>query len=208
MLNSPFLRARIIKTDPTIYNKHPTMKGTLKKVKGLEKLILNAPAFQNICPDEVNMVQAIINKNPVRREDFSVISNYSSNKILTRAAYAGRAIKTPTDMPTMVVKANPFNNPAPAQNRGTKLPKLITYAPMMINSAFLILLFQSRLSASFRKVSSVITIKWFMPVPTTTTNPAIEAKSRFQRAKAAKPKIITSSLSITKTMGKIITAFL
>lgn len=86
ILNSPFLRARIIRIDPITYNKHPAMKGILKKVKGLEKLIFDAPAFQNNCPEEVNIVQAIINKNPVRSEDFSVILNYSSNKILTIAA--------------------------------------------------------------------------------------------------------------------------
>ena len=102
------------------------MKGKLKKVKGFKKLIFNAPAFHNNCPEEVKIVQAIINKNPVRSEDFSVILNYSSNKILTIAAYAGRATNTPTDIPTIVVRANPFNNPAPAQNRGTKLPRLIT----------------------------------------------------------------------------------
>ena len=125
-LKSPLRKAKISNKDPITYNTHPAMKGKLKKVDGLEKLIFKAPAFHNNCPAEVKIVQAIINRNPTRSEDFSVILSYSSNKILTIAAYAGRATNTPTDIPTMVVKANPFSNPAPAQNRGNKLPKLIT----------------------------------------------------------------------------------
>ena len=50
-------------------------------------------------------------------------------------------MKTPTEIPTIVVNANPVNKPAPAHNNGIIEAKLTAQAAIIIKKALLILSF-------------------------------------------------------------------
>ena len=66
--------------------------------------------------------------------------------ISNMAANAGLVISTPMLTPRIVVSANPFSKPAPANHSGSIATTVVKYAAKIIKNAFF--------SWSFRKVSS------------------------------------------------------
>ena len=51
--------------------------------------------------------------------------------------------ENPSEVPIIVVKAKPFNKPAPANNKGSIATIVVMYAAMIIKKALFIFVFQS-----------------------------------------------------------------
>ena len=56
----------------------------------------------------------------------SIFPLYSFKILFTISENAGLVMKTPVDIPIMVVIANPFNSPAPAHIRGSNAKRVVT----------------------------------------------------------------------------------
>ena len=106
-------------------------------------------------------------------------------------------MKTPADIPMIVVIAKPFNNPAPAHIKGMSETKEVMYAPRIIANAR----FSLSLSVSnpFIVDSSIRMIKSSKPVPIVAIIPAMLGKSRFHSIREAIPKIIIISEKLIKS---------
>ena len=122
------------------------------------------------------------------------------------SAKAGRVTKMPTETEIIVVSANPLNNPAPAQNRGSIAAIIVKKAPTMINKALFILSLMP--DKSVATDSSIITIWSFTPVPMPAIIPAMLGASRFHLINAAIPKVIKASENIVKITAEVILSFL
>jgi hypothetical protein len=72
------------------------------------------------------------------------------------SAKAGLVIKMPAVTLIIVVNAKPFNNPAPAQNKGSIAATIVKNAPKIINKALFIL--SEMLTLTLETDSSMITI--------------------------------------------------
>ena len=89
----------------------------------------------------------------------SALSFYSPISIWIIAANAGLVMNTPIVTPAIVVSANPFNSPAPANINGIIATTVVKYAAMIMKNALFSLWAQPpKWPASFLSVSSVMTI--------------------------------------------------
>ena len=113
--------------------------------------------------------------------------DYSFWNFFNISPNAGLVMNTPTEIPIIVVIANPFNSPAPAHINGSNETNVVKYAPKMIVNALFSLCFRLN---TFWLVSSIKMIKSSIPVPIVAKIPAIPGRSRFHLINAAIPKTI------------------
>ena len=114
------MKAWTAKTDDdfTMNNSHDKASAVRDSSK---KATLRASLLERL-KNSKNMV-LIIGETTLLDDDwvpFEIEKAVDAYKIPIIAAYTGLAIKTPKERPAKVVKANPFNSPAPAQNNGSK----------------------------------------------------------------------------------------
>src|SRR3989338_3100841 len=167
---------RIIAPNP--YRARPPMRKGLKIMDSREKGSCWAPGVYNTWADDVRSVHKntsrkahhavfmiMMERKGIYKDDVSKNDHFS--KISTILANAGLVTKTPTLTPMIVVRANPLNNPAPANPKGSMATTIVAYAPKIIKKAFFILFFQSKVATSFEPAlsSSTMTIWSFTPVP-------------------------------------------
>ncbi len=111
----------------------------------------------------------------------------------------------PISTPTIVTMANPRSAPKPMYPSGIMAAMVVVAAAKMVVKALLMRSLKTfsvgSSPLSWWSTSSVIIIRWSMPVPMTAIMAVRLARSSCQLTAAANPRIITTSPIVVESIG-------